>query len=142
MKEFDKHIQWLTSNDGLNKNYSRPVLWQGYKVIDINQPPEMKVELLRHVDGSHIIYLLKARFNNYYIHFPFSPTSKLNFKADIIPANDAREVISFEEVDFNKKLLTNELTLNFDLPIQPHYVSSKKLGIEELNKLLKNDGNL
>lgn len=100
----------------------------------------MEIELTRETSDNHIIYILYCQFNNFFIYFPFSPTSKLFFKAEQLAPKTIAENIHYEKVDCSDGIRSHSYKIN--LPGEPDITSREELTIEQLNNILKNrEGN-
>lgn len=141
LKEFHPTLGWLTSNQNFESLNHLPIFWCGYRMPDVNFPIKMEIELTRETSDNHIIYLLYCQFNNYFIFFPFSPTSKLFFKAEQLAPKTIAENIHYEKVDCRDGITSHSYKINLSLG-EPDITSSEELTIEQLNNILKNrEGN-
>ncbi|MBB1303734.1 hypothetical protein H5183_20750 [Pseudoalteromonas sp. SR44-8] len=141
LKEFHPTLGWLTSNQNFESLNHFPIFWCGYRMPDVNFPIKMEIELTRETSDNHIIYLLYCQFNNYFIFFPFSPTSKLFFKAEQIAPKTIAENIHYEKVDCRDGITSHSYKINLSFG-EPDITSSEELTIEQLNNILKNrEGN-
>lgn len=137
LKEFKTAIEGLRSNQNFEKLNHVPVFWYGYGMPHVKFPKIMDIELTRETIDNHIIYLLYCQFNCFYIYFPFSPTSKLFFKAEKLTPKTVAENIHYEKVDCRSGVTSHSYKINLPLG-EPHITSSEELSIEQLNNILKN----
>ncbi|WP_417699026.1 hypothetical protein [Pseudoalteromonas lipolytica] len=141
LKEFHPTLEWLMSNQNFESLNHFPIFWCGYRMPDVNFPIKMEIQLTRETSDNHIIYLLYCQFNNYFIFFPFSPNSKLFFRAEQLSSKTIAENIHFEKVDCRDGVTNHSYKINLHLG-EPDIISNEELTIDQLNNILKSrEGN-
>lgn len=135
LNEFKSVIEWLKSRHDFEKLNHCPVFWYGYRIPDISLSIKMEIEVTREISGDHTIYLLYGQFNNFFIYFPFSPTSKLAYKANQLPPKSMIDEIHIKAIDCRNKTAKHQFEIKLALG-KPVITSVEQLRIEDLNNIL------
>ncbi|MDX5406788.1 MAG: hypothetical protein LPK11_07080 [Chromatiaceae bacterium] len=114
--DFRQIIKWLRSGDDQFVNLKhQPFLIIGHQLPDYRLPDILDIEVIRQLSAGHPVYQLNARFNNYYVKFPFSPKLNCKFRVgEILPARSNVDEVYFQVIDLSNYVCQHNYKLKLE----------------------------